>query len=218
LIYHFSHQRRLLLAAVLAVYIGLFSFTSHAIAGNNSSRDGFWTRGVQGSPDLEACKQALAQHPDDAVANNDYGWALRMNGQLAEAAKYLRKAISLNSSMSQPYSNLSVVSLELGDNTQAVSNAHKAVALDPSQPIYRVVLGNALAKQHNLDEAIEQYREALRFKNNYENAHYHLGEALLQKGDNAAAQQELSAAISLDSKDERAIALLDKLSAIKTHQ
>jgi Flp pilus assembly protein TadD len=175
-------------------------------------RDGFWTKGVQGSPDLETCREAVVQHPNDAVANNDYGWALRMNGQLQQAAKYLQKAISLNPTMTQPYSNLSVVMLELGDVGTAVTSAHKAVSLDPSQAVYRVVLGNALTKQHNLDEAIQQYREALRFKSNYENAHYHLGEALMLKGDNAAAQQELSTALGLDSKDERAIDLLDKLS------
>lgn len=184
----------------------------------SSSRDGFWTKGVQDSPDLEACHQAATQHPNDAVANNDYGWALRMNGQLQPAVNYLKKAISLNPLMSQPYSNLSVVMLEIGDVTAAVSNARKAVSLDPSQPVYRVVLGNALTKQNNLDEAIEQYRHALRFRSNYENAHYHLGEALSIKGDNTAAQHELSIAVGLDNKDERAAVLLGKISAVQPNR
>jgi Flp pilus assembly protein TadD len=194
---------------------GILTNTAVAKSSSGSTRDGFWTKSVQASPDLEACRQAVLQHPNDAIANNDYGWSLRMNAQLPEAAKYLQKAISLNPSMSQPYSNLSVVMLELGNIEQAVSNANKAVSLEPNQAVYRVVLGNALTKQHRLDEAVDQYRKALHLKSNYENAYYHLAEALSLKGNTVAAQKELSTALALDGNDERASALMDKLSTVK---
>lgn len=186
-----------------------------AAARSSSTRDGFWTRGVQDSPDLEASLREVTQHPDNAIANNDYGWALRMNGKPAQAVTFLRKAISLNPSMSQPYSNLSVIMLELGNVDRSVGYARKAVELDSNQPVYRVVLGNALTKQHSLDEAINQYKAALSLKSNYENAHYHLGLTLSLKGDTIAAQQELSIAMGLDPNDERAVALMEQLSTIK---
>ena len=42
-------------------------------------RSGNWKSNAQGAPDLEACRKAVQQKPNDAIAHNDLGWALRQD-------------------------------------------------------------------------------------------------------------------------------------------
>ena len=55
--------------------------------------------------------------------------------------------------MSQAHSNLSVVLQDENKTTEALEEARKAVSLDPNQPIYLVVLGNALSQNNQLADA-----------------------------------------------------------------
>ncbi len=53
-----------------------------------------------------------------------------------------------------------------------------AVALRPNSPGARLNLGNALKAQNKLDDAIAAYRDAIRLKPEYAEAHTTLGLAL----------------------------------------
>lgn len=52
----------------------------------------------------------------------------------------------------------------------------------------------------DLDGAISQFRSAIGLAPNYAPAHFHLGEALRQKGERAEAEKEFERAAELDPK------------------
>lgn len=203
-----SNQSSLLSAVVLASGLAICCQVAQAA---DDGRAGSWKSAAQGAPDLAACKRKAQSSPKDAVVQNDLGWALRQNGDLKEAESTLRLAIKLNDGLSQAHSNLSVVLQDQNKAQEAVEEARKAVSLNPDQPIYLVVLGNALAKTEQYDDAITAYNSAIKLRSDYENAYYNLGRVLHLKGKNIDAQNALSQALGLDPKDDRVIELLDRL-------
>ena len=106
---------------------------------------------------------------------------------------------------------MSVVLLDTGRVKEAVKEAERAVGIDDKNPIYRVVYGNALAKDNQLDKAVSQYKAAVELKPTYENALFHLGRVLYAQGKSAEAGAVLSQAIELDPNDHRVMKLLDKI-------
>lgn len=198
-------QKTIVAAAVM------LSVTTAAQAKTGEGRANAWRSAAQGAPSLKAARKAVELHPNDAVANNDLGWAYRQNGDLANAEKYLREAIKLNDQLGQAHSNLSVVLLDKGSVDEAQTEAARAVAIDGSNPIYKVVLGNAFAKKGERKAAIEQYQQAIKLKPDYENALYNLGRVLSEDGQTQEAKAVLADALKLDSKDERVLQLLDNL-------
>jgi tetratricopeptide (TPR) repeat protein len=90
-----------------------------------------------------------------------------------------------------------------------------AVALRPKSPGAHNNLGAALTDRGHLDEAIAEYREALRLNKNYGAAHANLGLALRQKGRVDEAIAECQEAIRLQKDSPAAhnnlgAALVDK--------
>jgi len=184
---------------------------SPAMAKDKEGRAGSWKSGAQGAPDLNACKKRVQEHPDDAEAQNDLGWAWRQNGDLKSAESCLRESIKLNPNLGYSHSNLSVVLLDGGQKAEALTEAQKAVALDAKQAIYQAVLGNALSANGDAKGAINAYKAALAIRPDYENAMYNLGRVLDQDGQQNEAKAVLSQALALDPGDDRVVKLLDQL-------
>ena len=65
-------------------------------------------------------------------------------------------------------------------------------AEDSDDPRVLNVLGFATRKQGRVDEGLTYYRRALAIDPNYVLAREYMGEAFLQKGDIASAQEQLS--------------------------
>ena len=184
---------------------------SPAMAKDKEGRAGSWKSGAQGAPDLNACKKRVQEHPDDAEAQNDLGWAWRQNGDLKSAESCLRESIKLNPNLGYSHSNLSVVLLDGGQKAEALTEAQKAVALDAKQAVYQAVLGNALSANGDAKGAINAYKAALAIRPDYENAMYNLGRVLDQDGQQNEAKAVLSQALALDPGDDRVVKLLDQL-------
>jgi Flp pilus assembly protein TadD len=204
-------QIYLLAAAVLLQGELLGGQCVQPAAAKTDGRSGMWRSSGQGAPSVEACRKRAAAHPQDADAQNDLGWALRQAGDLKGAEQALSAALKLAPGMPQAHSNLSVVALDEHNNAQAVSEGKEAVSLDGKQPIFHVVLGNALSASGDRASAIKEYQEALKLRPDYENAMYHLGETLYAEGQTGEAKKQLSFALGLDPQDERALQLLDKI-------
>jgi len=178
---------------------------------DSSGRAGSWRHGTQGSPSVEACRKKVAAEPNNADAQNDLGWALRQNGDLKGAEAALRQSIKLNDSSPYPHSNLSVVLMDQNHPDQALAEARKAVSLKSDEPIFHVVLGNALSATDDRKAAIEEYKAALKQRPDYENAMYNLGRCLNDDGQITEAKLTLSQALDLDPNDERVLKILDKI-------
>lgn len=178
---------------------------------SQEGRTGSWKSGGQGAPGLEASKKRAQEHPQDAEAQNDYGWALRQNGDLKDAEAALRESIKLNGNLAYSHSNLSVVLLDLDRKDEALAEAQKAVSIDAKQPIYHCVLGNAMTASGDTKGAIGEYKTAIGFRPDYENAYYNLGRVLDIDGQATEAKVVLSQALNLDPEDDRVMKLLDHL-------
>src|SRR5437868_8736860 len=100
---------------------------SSALGKADDGRAGNWKNSAQGAPSLEESASRAQKNPQDADAQNDYGWALRQNGKTQDAEKILREAIKINPSMSQAHSNLSVVLQEENKTREELEEARKAV-------------------------------------------------------------------------------------------
>ena len=179
----------------------------------NAGRSGSWTTAAQGKNELsvETLRKVVADKPNDAVAHNDLGWALRLNNDLKSAEVELRKAVELDPKMHQAHSNLSVVYFEQGKMQPALDQAQQSVNLDQSQPIYHVVLGNALSGVGDNKRAVEEYKLAISQKPNYENAYYNLGRVLEATGEKTEAGKVLAEALRLDPEDDRVMKILDRI-------
>ncbi len=178
---------------------------------NKDGRAGMWRSNTQGSPSIETCRKIVADKPNDAIAHNDLGWALRQNGDIKAGEEELRAAIKLDQKLPQAHSNLSVCCLDQKKEQQALDEARKAVALDQSQPIYHVVLGNALAATGDNTAAVEEYKIAISQRSDYENAYNHLGDVLNKMGEKAEAGKVLANALKLDPNDSRVLQILDTI-------
>lgn len=174
-------------------------------------RAGAWNRSTQGAPNLTKARARVEKNPKDAIALNDLGFALRQNNQLEEAEKFLKQAIEVKPDLAQAHTNLSVVYNDQKRYKEAVDEAMAAVKIDANQPIFRVVLGNALSNTGDLKGAAQEYRIAIKLKPNYENAHYNLGRVLFEDGQVTEAKFALADAINLDPNDDRTLVLLDKI-------
>ncbi len=97
----------------------------------------------------------------------------------------------------------------------AIRFATAAVALRPQSPGAHINLGHALRDKGRLDEAIAEYREAIRLQNDFTEAHDNLGLVLRNKGqlDEAIAEFREAIRIKKDLADPHnglGIALHDK--------
>lgn len=199
----------LVLFGVILLVLGSLSQTQ--AQSSSSGREGNWRSNAQGAPSLKVCRDRVARNPKDANAQNDLGWALRQNGDSKEAEAALRESLNLNSGLACAHSNLSVVLLDQGKNKEAVEEGKKAVVAADQNPIFHVVYGNALSANGSLEDAINEYKIAIRQRPDYENAYYNLARALFAGKQKLEAKVALSQALGLDPKDERALKLLDQL-------
>lgn len=193
------------------VVITITLATTLPVLADSDGRAGFWRKAAQGAPDLKAARARVEKSPKDAEALNDLGFALRQNGKLDEAEKYLKQAVEIKPQMGEAHANLSVVYYDQNKTAPALTEAKKAVDIDANKPIFRVVYGNALSKSGDLKAAAQEYKVAIQLKPDYENAHYNLGRVLNEDGQVTDAKLSLSKALELDPNDDRVLALLDKL-------
>lgn len=95
----------------------------------------------------------LAQrHDGDAVAQYNYGNALRMAGRLGEAARQYRAALRLDPAHLDATLNLALACCELGHLDQALDLARTVLTRHPANPIAAMVL-NLAVDMGGLDDA-----------------------------------------------------------------
>ena len=122
-------------------------------------------------------RKALEKDPNAIIAANNLAWlyAVTGKGNLDEAVRLAQGVVQKNPNIAGFVDTLGWVYFKKNLNAAAIEQLQKAVNLD-----------EAAAKARNLPPS-----------GNY---HYHLGMALLTKGDKAAAKRELEAAVRLAEK------------------
>jgi tetratricopeptide (TPR) repeat protein len=121
---------------------------------------------------------AVAAHPDNALARNNLGVALSIQGKVEEAATCYREAIRIDPTLALGHSNLGDCHANLGDPEAAIACYEEAIRQDPRDAAIHHRLGMVLQGMGNLDRAIEAYQKAVQLDRDHIDAHMSLGAIL----------------------------------------
>ena len=150
--------------------------------------------------DAEAAfKQAMAID-DDACASCGLGMVYHRQGREIEAAKSLKRAISLNPNDTCPYDQLGRMYYDLGQYPESIEAFRQEIKLQPSSVAYHF-LGDCYYFTNKLEEALAAYREAIRLTPNYEEAYIELGKVYNRLGRHADAIDSYQHALKIQPND-----------------
>lgn len=138
---------------------------------------------------LSAATPALAAPPPAAVAAHKEGLRLAKNNLIPEALSSLEKAVALDPTYADAWSDLGNTHLASGGVKEAARAFERAVALRPELQIARYNLAYALRKSGEHARAAEQYRLYLQRDPKDADAHYGLAESLKAGGEPLAAAE-----------------------------
>ena len=120
----------------------------------------------------------LVRGGTDARVWNQFGTVLAQTGRLDAANRAFQRAIELDPKLGDAHRNLASVLMTQGNTELAIHFAGRAVALSPGDALSRDLLGVALIAARRRDEAIQQFREALRIDPSDADVQEHLRNAL----------------------------------------
>jgi len=89
-----------------------------------------------------------------------------------------------------------------GDHAGAVAKYTEAIALNPSNAIYRANRAAAHVNLKQFDKAIEDCKASIAIDPNYAKSHYRLGQSLAAQGEYAACLEPFERALALSGSDE----------------
>jgi serine/threonine-protein kinase len=124
---------------------------------------------------------ALALRPHNPAECVNLGNALGTRGDPDGAIRAYREALDGHPDYAAAHERLGLALEQKGDADGAIAELRQTVRLRNHVPD-QVMLGNMLAREGRLDEAITSYRRASASEPNYGIAHYNLGTVLLEKG------------------------------------
>jgi len=120
----------------------------------------------------KAFEEAVALDPEYAYAYGmlawthlldvSYGWTKFREKSLERASELVRKALALDDSISHTYLVLSGIHLRKGEIRETISLRQKALALNPNSAANHAWLAVALTFGRRYDEAIEEFKKAIR--------------------------------------------------------
>jgi tetratricopeptide (TPR) repeat protein len=150
--------------------------------------------------------EVIRRSPGYADVHNRLGVISSLNGDLLKAAGFFRNALKLNPGYTEASLNLSITYNEMGEHEKAqqvFDHASRATLRSPGEldPFVAGKLANEHYKLGNMyvdfnlyDEAIDEYKKAVRLKPGLADIHTKLGVALVERGKVKEAISEFSAA------------------------
>lgn len=146
---------------------------------------------------------AVALRPNVAAAHVLQGIAFRGAGRIPEAIEAYRRAIELAPDYTDAYGNLGGALTDLDDMAGAEAAFRKAIAIEPyAEAHYN--LGNTLARQGRVEEAIPEYRKAIEFRPKYANAWCKLGYLASEKRQFVESLEYYRKAVAADPANSEA--------------
>ena len=161
----------------------------------------------------ERFQRATSLPGADAEAWFRWGVALLVRGALDEAQRALQGGLEVETRLPDLHGFLAEVYLRKGKIDAALEAARRLVKLFPSHGRGRALLGEVLARQGAIDEAIGELRLSI-LHGGPPSAHFVLGNLLARQGEPELAIQEIERFCELETDPEKksqAQALLDKL-------
>ncbi|HTU93620.1 MAG TPA: sulfotransferase [Gemmataceae bacterium] len=145
----------------------------------------------------KACLQLLQAQPWHVQALQILGVICGRLGRHEEAITYLGRAIRIDPSNSDLYSNLGVAFARAGRLEEAMAQFRQTLRRRPDHPVALVNLGAALASRGCFAEAIDHYRQLLQVNPGCAATHNNLGHALRKEGQLQEADEHFCEAVRL---------------------
>ena len=144
-------------------------------------------------------RELVRNEPDYAPGHNSLGYVLLSVGRPAEAVPPLRRAVELEPDNAETHYNLGLALIQADRSRDAVETLQRAVLLEPDDyPEAHYSLAHAFANRGEAGKAVDEFREALRLRPDYEAALRDL--ALLLATTPAVDVRDPAAAVRLASR------------------
>lgn len=153
---------------------------------------------------LETFLGVLEEHPYFADVHNKAGLCLAMLGQLEEALVHFEVAVGQNPAYAEAHLNRGLVLKDLGRGDEAVAAFSRVDELHGRDtPVFPAEVGNRIAVTHaqlgdlylvanHPERAIKEYQAALEIRPRFMDIRSKYAETLIELGDLARAQDELT--------------------------
>ncbi len=147
----------------------------------------------QQSEALHAAEQAVARRPDDAKTQLYTGYMLEKAGKLQEAERAYRQALKIRPTDPLLMNNLASVLAAQGQNLdEARGLIEDALKQNPAAPEFRDTMASVYARKRMYDSSIQILNGLVKQHPNEISFRIHLASTLLDKGDRAAAENEVA--------------------------
>jgi tetratricopeptide (TPR) repeat protein len=124
-------------------------------------------------------RMAIKINPNNDLAHYNLGMALKDQGKMEEAFTEFSRSISIKPSSADAHNNMGIVfEMHFKKYSEAIYHYRQALQIDSNNAGTHFNLGIALAKNGNLKEAAEQFRQAINIKPDYDEARQALKLAL----------------------------------------
>lgn len=125
-----------------------------------------------------------------------------VNQLVQQSIREAQAAVALHRTNAVGWENLarlyqSLMSFAQDADQFTIASYQQAVALDPTNPLLRIILGGVQYSLKQYDDAVRSFELAVAAKPDLANAHYNLAVALRDKGEFARAYQEMQATVAL---------------------
>jgi tetratricopeptide (TPR) repeat protein len=164
---------------------------------------------------VQSCENALAVQPKDWVLHQKLAQILTQSSEKpwqARALEEWRKVIALVPHYPEAHYELGVLSGRAGQLKEAETQLGLAVNLKRHYyPNALNALGQVLASQNRLTEALDNYQQAIRQKSNFPDALVNSGVVLNRLGKKADAQSRFEEALRLAPKNAEAAVHLGQM-------
>ena len=177
--------RRIPLAAAAGLILMVYAITARGQVEFWKDSTSLWTR-------------ALEVTTDNAVAHNNLGRILFLQGNFDEAVAHYTEALRLAPDDADTHNNLANALARHGTVAEALTHYSEALRITPDFAEAHNNMANALARQGRVAEALANYSEALRIKPEYAEAHNGFGALLAGQGRSGEALAHYSEAVHID--------------------
>jgi Flp pilus assembly protein TadD len=146
---------------------------------------------------VDAYREAVRLAPSEVTIGLQLGQALSQAGRTEEARTQYQAVLKAHPDDPKALNDMAYfVSQNGGDLDQAMTFAQRALEKAPSQPGFSDTMGCLYLKKGLNDSALQVFGNLVKKYPNYPTFRYHLGMALLERGDKKSAKKELQAALA----------------------
>jgi Flp pilus assembly protein TadD len=157
---------------------------------------------------VSTLEKASQLSPDDADVALQLGYLLERAGGARQAAEHYRTVLAQRSDDPVAQNNLAHILADTGGNLEeALRLAQRAQAMLPDAPEVADTIGWIYLKQDNIDSALQVFTNLVNAHPENPTYRYHLGAALLKKGNVSEAREELKGALANDPAENQAAAI-----------